>query len=42
MFFTLLEKGDQIFFAATEIPANLKNREDVKVFNVTDGLIEEI
>jgi len=41
IFFELLEKGEQVFFAATSIPSNLQNREDVKVFTVESGEIKE-
>lgn len=40
-FFKLLEKGSQVFFAATEIPEVLKNRQDMKIFSVKDGEIDE-
>ena len=42
IFFELLEKGEQVFFAATSIPNNLKDREDVRVFSVESGLIREV
>ncbi len=41
IFFELLEKGEQVFFAATSIPENLTNREDVKVFEVDAGTVKE-
>ena len=42
IFFELLEKGEQVFFAATGVPINLQNRKDVKVFDVESGVIKEL
>ncbi len=36
-FFSLLEKGKQVFFACTEIPEHLKNRENCQVFSINNG-----
>lgn len=41
-FFTLLEKGTQVFFAATEIPEVLKNKNDINIFSVNNGEIERV
>ncbi len=41
-FFKLLEKGSQVFFAATEIPEVLMTRDDMNIFQVKEGTIGQV